>query len=445
MDSEIVEATGKLEIHEFYSFEEQLSYFVNESKTSLIPTIPGARIFLGELGNWLVNYNDELTEDWVSVILPNPSQGMSFPTPFDVLSTILQLQFDSSSLNDQVHNHLLEFGLDESMATRPVVSLSGGELLLLNYAKTKAMLPVVKGLFACSPLRWLNPKRFEMWEHLVSAMHHKNKFIDVSLLLGEPFIDYEYDAAAIFEKKATIPAKKWELVLNDPKVTFQETSFPTYQEESCIEFECSASTMDLMSPSLVIGDNGIGKSVLAKVLSGIITPSEGDAYSVSQNGKGLARVLFQDSIEQLFGKTVDAHSQWVFRFDSWISKKAESIYQSMESAIRNDLHSFHFKGISSLGTADKKSSLLQAKLRLVAERISTSPPLLILDEPGWGLSKIVAQCFMHEACKHAHEHGVAVAIITHQPDWWADISRSIIRLSDLGKGRVGVSQGLMNQ
>jgi len=412
----------------FESYEEQMSYFVDTTKVNLLPMTNGRGAFFKELGNWFRDYSSDDISEHVSYILPNPAQGLSFPTAKDVLSAALSMHLDSDRAEEEAITLLLEFGLSPEKAGQPVVSLSGGELLLLNFAKAKAMLPTVNRLVACSPVNWLNRNRYQYWESLVSFYADSKKNVDVALLRGEPFPDNDDDGKEIFSQQEDSRNLQWKLFIDNPLVVFPEIRFPTYHPQSCLQFVSNEKELNLISPALITGDNGIGKSILAKVMAGVIKPANGVATSLSANGNGSARLIFQDAIDQVFGMSIDAHMDWVFQFDSTKAKAAKSIYSTIERSLRETLHDSHFAGLSALGEAGKRSTLLQAKICLVAERIASLPPLIVLDEPGWGLSKSVSRFFIAEVCKQAHENGAAVVIISHQPMWWDGLIRSHVHL-----------------
>ncbi len=420
----------------FESYEEQMSYFTNSTNVNLLPMTNGRTVFLKQLGSWFRDYSSDSSSDHVSYILPNPAQGLSFPTAIDVLSAALAMYRDSGRVDDDAVALLVEFGLSPEKAGQPIVSLSGGELLLLNYAKAKAMLPTVNRLVACSPVHWLNRSRYQYWDSLVSYYTDNKKSVDVALLEGEPFPNKDEHADGKYWHQDEIKQLRWKLVIDNPKVVFPEIKFPSFHPESSLEFESSDKELNLTSPTLVTGDNGIGKSILAKVMAGVIKPVEGLVSSLSENGKGNARLIFQDAIDQVFGMSIDAHLDWIFRFDSAIAKTARSMYSTIEKALRKTLHDNHFVGLSALGEAEKKTTLLQAKICLVAERIASSPPVIVLDEPGWGLSKSVSRIFLTEVCKQAHQLGVAVVIISHQPKWWDGLIQSHIQLTKQDDGKV---------
>ncbi|EFK06258.1 conserved hypothetical protein [delta proteobacterium NaphS2] len=428
-----------LSINFFDSYEEQLDHFAKMTKVSLLPMTKGRLAFLGQLGIWFRDYGSEDAPLPVSYILSNPSQGMSFPTPADVLGTVLAMYMDTHNVDCEAVDLLAEFGLDDDKASQSIVSLSGGELLLLNYAKAKAMLPMVNGLVACSPVYWLNKLRYKYWDALLADYTNNSRAIDVALLEGEEFPNHE-DCTAIVCGQQTDPKRlRWKLLANNPKVVFPEIQFPSHHPEFSLHFLSEVVEFDLMSPTLVTGDNGIGKSILAKVMAGIITPVEGSIFSLSENGKGNARLILQDSIHQLFGMSVDNHLDWAFRFDGTKANAARSIYSNIEKSLKKLLNEMRFESLTALGEAGQRSTLLQAKICLVAERIASLPPLLILDEPGWGLSKTSAQCLVWEICKQAHDHGIAVAIISHHPSCWDGLINSQIELTKCEKGIINLA------
>ena len=424
----------------FGSYEEQMSYFTDTTNIKILPMTEGRGAFFSQLGSWFQDWNNDPSSGQVSYILPNPAQSLSFPTPIDVLSAVMAIYQNSNTLNDNAVDLLVEFGLSSEKASQPIVSLSGGELLLLSYAKAKAMLPIVNRLVACSPLHWLNRNRYRYWELLVSCYKKKQKNVDVALLDGEPFPDKAESTDSSYWHNADIRGLEWSLGMQRPKIVFPEVKFPTYHPGSSLEYisRCKCKRLRLGSPTLITGDNGIGKSIFAKILAGVIKPVSGSVSIFSPNGRGNARLIFQDAIDQLFGMSIDAHMNWVFRFDSNKAEVAQAVYSAIENNIRSTFQNNYFPGLAALGAATRRT-LLQTKIGLVAERIASQPPLIVFDEPGWGLSKSVSRIFIVEACKLAHEKGVAVMIISHQPKWWEDLVASHIHLEKDNNDKVLVT------
>ncbi|MEN8244309.1 MAG: ATP-binding cassette domain-containing protein [Thermodesulfobacteriota bacterium] len=411
-----------MNIHRFDSFEKQVAYFMDRTGVHLPRMTFGKGAFFKDLGRWSGTYSSQ-AQDVESVhILPDPVQGLSFPRAVDVLSSALSLSSKTVD-TDEIYALLETFGLPMEKATQPVISLSGGEMLLLNFAKAKAMLPAVGGVVACSPIHWLNENSYHYWEKLVDAFHAKQGFVDVALLTGEPFID-EGQA----EPETTIepvPVVDWQLVMERITVEFEEIRFPSYHPESRITYGLGEDQkgIELQSPMLMTGDNGVGKSIFAKLLAGILKPTGGDMRISAPNGTGHARLIFQDAIDQLFGKSIDGHLAWVFRFDREKGAAAQQIYTELDSHMR-EYFKDRPKEAEALGTPSEHCTLLQAKISLIAERLATRPPVLVLDEPGWGLSAPIARKLVESICRAAGELKVAIVLISHHARWWTGMVHS---------------------
>jgi len=423
-----------MNIHRFNSFEKQVSYFTKRTGVHLPRMTFGKGAFFKDLGQWSNTYHERNQEDESVHILPDPVQGLSFPRAVDVLSSALSLSSKAVG-NDDINGLLDDFGLPEEKATQPVISLSGGEILLLNFAKAKAMLPFVNGMVACSPIHWLNENRYHHWEKLARQYDENDRFVDVALLHGEPFIDEDdpRPSAPI----QPVPQIDLRLTLADPTVLFEEIHFPSHHPASRIDYNVADGKgfLDLKAPVLMTGDNGVGKSIFAKVLSGIIHPSTGSVSVQAPNGEGHSRLIFQDAIDQLFGKSIDGHMDWVFRFDGQKRESAGKIYKALDAEIRKETQDSPGE-LEALGNISERSTLLQAKISLVSERLATRPPVLILDEPGWGLSQSTARKLVTAVCRSAGEIDVAVVLISHHARWWQDMVHSRCHLSRDGQDKV---------
>jgi len=433
-----------MNIHRFDSFEKQVAYFTQRTGVHLPRMTYGKGAFFKDLGQWSSTYTGQ-DQDVDSVhILPDPVQGLSFPRAVDVLSSALSLSAKTIDAGE-IHTLLETFGLSRAKATQPVISLSGGEMLLLNFAKAKAMLPVVDGVVACSPIHWLNENSYQYWEMLVDACQARQRFVDVALLTGEPFIDEE--TAKPDTLIEPVPMVAWQVTLENPVVEFEEIRFPSYHPASRIAYGQTdgPGPMELQSPVLMTGDNGVGKSLFAKLLCGILKPTAGDLAIEAPNGTGYARLIFQDAIDQLFGKSIDGHLNWVFRFNREKGDTARKIYTELDSAMR-DYFKDQPEAADVLGPETERCTLLQAKISLIAERLATRPPVLVLDEPGWALSGPIARKLVESVCRLAGELKVAIVLISHHARWWKGMVHSRCHLEKDDRGRVAIKiQEILNE
>jgi energy-coupling factor transporter ATP-binding protein EcfA2 len=422
------------QIHRFTSFEKQAAYFNHKTGMRLPGMTFGKSAFFKDLGAWSTAYSNQIKGCEYACILPDPIQGLSFPRAVDVLSSAFSL---SSNVIDEskIYRTLESFGLGKEKATQPIISLSGGEILLLNFAKADIMLPFVHGLVACSPIHWLNENRYSYWDKLARHYCRKHRSVDVALLEGDPFID---EANEAFNAPINpIPAIDWRLSLSNLTIVFEEIRFPAYHPASKINYRLAAAgrAIGLTSPVLITGDNGVGKSIFAKLLAGIIKPASGSVSVRAPNGPDCSRLIFQDVIDQLFGKSINGHMNWVFRFDRQKRQFARKIYTDIDTPMRAYLQ--HYPAdLEALGSKSERCTLLQAKISLISERLATLPSVLILDEPGWGLSRSIARKLVETVCRAAGNLNVAIILISHHARWWQDMVFSHIHLTTIAKDTV---------
>jgi hypothetical protein len=175
--------------------------------------------------------------------------------------------------------------------------------------------------------------------------------------------------------------------------------------------------MRLVSPCLIQGDNGQGKSILAKALSGA-TKIYGN-ISIG-NHRGSSRLLFQDVINQT------------------LLRSFKSLVQSQHCAPNNDVRNIYqilrdnylsFINDEYVVIPDNfdttTPSLLSIKMILTAVRLCSLPDALILDEPDWGLTRKSAEAFVLAVVRCAHDFRVPILIISHKP-WWQEFAFSCL-------------------
>ena len=413
------------------SVEQQVSIVRRETGIVLPRLTGGKKQFFSDL------LGDRKSLGDVGCILPEPQFGLVFPTVAEVL-TSTQGPGDSASRSNWVSTQLVEFGLSGSKATQPVQSLSGGEQMLLTFAKLFNLADQLKKLVACSPLHPLDPSRYLYWDKLHHAFSVRKKAVTVILLDGESLdanpstLGLDASASSANQGK-DLHGPQWELTVSDPVLEFPEIQFPTHHPAFALSYTSDGSVLQLSSPTFASGDNGIGKSAFCKALAGLGKIIGGQLSVVAPNGSGRARLLLQEADEQLFGRSIMEHLQWVFRYDGEKAKLAHAIYADIENKLRAFVKGF-LGYATSLGDSGAPSTELQAKIVLAAERIASKPSLLILDEPSRKLCKPLAVELIAAICEQAHKQNVPVLIISHQTDWWTGIAQSRLLFERLPNG-----------
>jgi energy-coupling factor transporter ATP-binding protein EcfA2 len=392
---------------------EQQAEIIRDRTGIMLPTLTGGkRRFFSDL------LSDQTPASGrVGCVFPETQFGLVFATAGEVLAS--SMQSASAPSEAAISHQLTEFGLPIEKATQAVKSLSGGEQMLLTFAKLHAMRDRFEKLIACSPLHPLDPSNYQYWSKLSEAFSRENKAVTVIILEGED-VAGEVSKIDTITPPSTLP---WQLSIRNPVLRFSEVQFPTFHPAFDLSYLSETDVVELISPTFVSGDNGIGKSAFCKALVGLNKIVKGGLGVHSPNGTGPGRLLFQEADEQLFGKSIDEHLHWAFRYDADRGKTAKEIYNAIESHLRDFLKD-QLIYASSLGDPAKPSTELQTKIALAAERIASKPSVLILDEPSRKLCRPLATRLVVAICEQAHKQNVPVLIISHMAAWWAGIAQS---------------------
>ncbi|MCP1312397.1 ABC transporter ATP-binding protein [Paenibacillus tyrfis] len=191
----------------------------------------------------------------------------------------------------------------------------------------------------------------------------------------------------------------------------------------------------------MIGPNGAGKSTVLNMVSGIITPTQGEIYYKNQRlsrikGHDYARLgitrTFQnlqvfDDMTVLENVMVGFHSNTKSGLISCGLKFGSSRKEEMDMHNRAyDL--LKFVGIASL-SYHQAGSLSYGKLRLmeIARALAANPKLLLLDEPAAGLNHSET-AEMAEILSQIRAKGTAILLVEHDMDMVMNVANRIVVL-----------------
>lgn len=390
---------------EFTCFEDLIDHFVDSTGVFFPRLTEGQASFFSGFSRWFATPRHQKKPGF-AMILPDPAQGLAFPNAFDVLAPVMGKSRQSVS-RDDVIALLAQYSLPPAILTQPVSTLSGGELLLLNYAKASAQTSFVTGLKACNPVFWLNPVRYHLWNSLCDCYQTAGLTAEALVLKGDVLAGDQ-----TMPEQAAISSLPFHLQISRPVVQFDEIQFPVFHPARTISFFVDGDeSFSALSPMIITGDNGVGKSLFARLLAGVLNVSAGRVRTTATSGSRIVRLLFQESISQLFAMNLHEHRRSVFAAFAEGRTRAEELFNDLLVRVCGD---------SDYTQPDRRSdTLLAAKIGLISERLAESPALLLLDEPGWGLSRDDACKLVYHTTAVAHSLGTAVAIISHQPQWHA--------------------------
>lgn len=173
----------------------------------------------------------------------------------------------------------------------------------------------------------------------------------------------------------------------------------------------------------LVGDNGAGKSTVARVLAGLVKPRRGELHLGSGRRPMLGLdigLLFQNPLYQLFCDTVDEEVSFGPRnFDCLDSTEVEAILQA------TDLAALRRRSVQGLSSGQQQRTALAAVLSL-------KPRLIILDEPTLGQDWRHLSAFM-DLLVRLNQAGHTILLITHD---YKLVHRYARRVLLLREGRI---------
>ncbi len=350
-------------------------------------------------------------------ITSNPRDCLVFGIPRQVLTAAgLQALSTVPRKPVLVEEVLQRFGLLDQ-ADQPVRTLSGGETVKLAIAKTYIEEALNNHLTIASPFSWLSSSNQTLFDFLFTIYCQKGIPVELMALQGEND-STPFDPAVFWGDTQKIAS--FSISLREVRIVLKTSINPLTPEQSIAEVDNFES--ELLSPCLLIGENGEGKSLIAKVLANAV-PHHGYAALERLGHTGKARLLFQDIITQTllrsftalsfsYGKNVVISPQDLFVGIQSRLSQATPVLASSERIPVDDFQP------SAPGILDIKSIL-------VATRLAALPAALILDEPDWGLTKSDTLKFVSAILSISHSLGIPVMIISHK-NWWKEIAASIV-------------------
>ncbi len=167
----------------------------------------------------------------------------------------------------------------------------------------------------------------------------------------------------------------------------------------------------------LVGDNGTGKTTLARLLAGLVKPRRGKVQV-----RGRVGLLFQNPLEQLFCETVE--EEVAFGPHNYGLLTPTLLEDTLAIA---DLVSLRHRRIHALSGGEQQRTALASVLAL-------QPDLLILDEPTMGQDWGHLTAFMDHVGR-LNGRGMAILLITHD---YMLVHRYAQRVLLLQDGRIAV-------
>ena len=332
---------GLFKVDYFTNVESLARTFAKETGV-LMPRMSAGRIaFFSDLRSWMSGYASEPKIPTVTAIPPDPTLGLSFPYPRDELIAAV-VPAGPSAGPVSVEDRVAEYGLDVELLNHPVASLSAGERLLMNFVKADLLLPSASKLVICSPYQSLFQENHKYADLIIQRYIERGKHVIVLALQGEP-VPFRTEIPGISESDARgreVKPVPWTLGLDNVDVEFFAQKFPVRSRSLTIHYKTDPCPMKLRSPTLCEGNNGIGKTTLARVLSGCISDVRGGLEIRGGSFHGVGRFVMQNTHDQLFGVSPRAHINQFFRYDNERRKAIIALFNNMQREV-GDLTALH--------------------------------------------------------------------------------------------------------
>ncbi len=172
----------------------------------------------------------------------------------------------------------------------------------------------------------------------------------------------------------------------------------------------------------LIGDNGVGKSSLARVLCGLAKPDRGSRIGLAGRDCSPAAlnrasyIVMQDVHRQLFAETVRREITLGAR--SGISGTAERLLDRLDLAEQADRHPLSLSGG-------------QQQRLVIGSALAQDKQVYIFDEPTSGVDHRHL-CSIADLLRGLADTGVVVIVITHDPELVIECADEIAELHALG-------------
>lgn len=186
----------------------------------------------------------------------------------------------------------------------------------------------------------------------------------------------------------------------------------------------------------VVGPNGSGKSTLLSLLGFVATPTQGAirfkgrlAEPFADRVRGKVAMLPQESF--LLKRTVYSNIAYGLKVASDKSKNERSRVHAAMSMVGLDPEGFGRRPWFALSGGEARRVALAARLVL-------QPGVLLLDEPTTSVDAASAQMIKTAALHARQQWGTTLIVTSHDAEWLADISDTIVHLFRgriLGNGR----------
>ena len=405
----------------FNSYEDREAAFRRAVGFSLARRHAGPSVFWQDFNRIARGETRANDNSLVAYIPSNPRDCLAFGTARQVLMASHMSAADSGNISEErVLETARRFEISE-LLSQPIRTLSGGETVKLALAKTAVSMPLYSHLVVASPFTWLANTNRHLLEYLSTVCSQGQKTLSILALAGEANLD------AIAPTDPFIPPSPsripFGMKFTDVRIPLMVSLRPLAAGGAHAAIENI--NLDLVSPCLILGDNGQGKSLLARAIAQAVS-TKGQITLESPHSQQPAFLLFQDVLSQTMLRSFGALSH---RPTKNRTDQIFNCYCELQHHHRRAIKQASSDQVAPIGDwSHKEHALVDIKAILVAARLADNPAALILDEPDWGMSRTSAVAFVSAVLATAHSRQTPVLLISHKR-WWRPVTASRLRVT----------------
>jgi hypothetical protein len=250
----------------------------------------GTRVFWDDFQQLYDNPAALAGDGGEAYITSNPRDCLAFGTPFQVLQGAWLSSSRENAVALEEPGRVAErFGLSGHLH-QSIRSLSGGETVRLALAKAYLMAARATRLTVASPFSWLSLDHWSDFRDLADHYQSCGTALELFALDGE---DSSTPAAGDDRPAAEPLTFSWRL----QALQLDLGTLLDHLHNRPVWADVAPLDETLASPCLLSGDNGQGKSLIAKALASAM-PYKGEATVYGPSGARRVRLLFQDVLNQ---------------------------------------------------------------------------------------------------------------------------------------------------
>jgi oligopeptide/dipeptide ABC transporter ATP-binding protein len=210
--------------------------------------------------------------------------------------------------------------------------------------------------------------------------------------------------------------------------------FSRHRTQALLDFSLR---VDAEPPSItaIVGESGSGKTTLARLLLGLLAPTQGDVVYLGKtfrNMTGDERQTFRRDVQVIFQDPYDAYNPF-YKVDHVLAKPIANFHLAKSRSearelIEEALEAVGLRPADTLGRYPHQLSGGQRQRIMVARALLAKPRLIIADEPVSMVDASLRATILGSLRKLNQDFGISLLYITHDLTTAYQISQNIIVL-----------------